>query len=124
MMYPKLTNTKYIQISFTGLSHKEILYTITNTSICVKNNMKSSRKLIGTLIHRKTKGQSDPTEIIVNNQIYTTNSDIVKQRNKYFVNPLTPKISLELLLVICLTSRKMPIVLGTFACSSEKIIDP
>ena len=101
MMYPKLTNTKYIQISLTGLSHKEILYTITNTSICVKNNMKSTRKLIGTLIHHKTKGQSDPTKIIVNNQIYTTNFDIVNQLNKYFVNPLTPKISLELLLVIC-----------------------
>ena len=97
MMYPKLTNTKYIQISLTGLSHKAILYTITN----VKNNMKSTRKLIVILIHCKTKGQSDPTKIIVNNQIYTTNSDIVNQLNKYFVNPLTPKISLELLLVIC-----------------------
>ena len=102
MMYPKLTNTKYIQISLTGLSHKAILYTITNTSICVKNNMKSTRKLIGTLIHRKTKGQSDPTKIIFNNQIYITNSDVVNQLNQYFVNPLTPKISLEVLHTICL----------------------
>ena len=101
MMYPKLTNTKYIQISLTGLSHKAILYTIKNTSICVKIT-KSTRKLIGTPIHCKTKGQSDPTKIIVNNQIYTTNSDVVNQLNQYFVNPLTPKISLEVLHTICL----------------------
>ena len=32
-----------------------------------KNNMNSTRKLIGTLIHCKTKGQSGPTKLIVNN---------------------------------------------------------
>ena len=81
-------------------SRGNTLYYHKHFNLC-KNNMKSTRKLIGTLIHCKTKGQSDPTKIIVNNQIYTTNSDIVNQLNKYFVNPLTPKISLKLLLVIC-----------------------
>ena len=74
-------------------SQSNTLYYQKHFNLC-KNNMKSTRKLIGTLIHCKTKGQSDPTKIIVNNQIHTTNSDIVNQLNKYFVNPLTPKISL------------------------------
>lgn len=32
-----------------------------------KNNMNLTRKLIGTLIHCKTKGQSGPTKLIVSN---------------------------------------------------------
>ena len=96
MIYPKLTN-KLNRLK----SQRNTLYYHKHFNLC-ENNMKSTRKLIGTLIHRKTKGQSDPTKIIVNNQIYTTNSDVVNQLDKYFVNPLTPKISLEVLHTICL----------------------
>jgi len=66
-------------------SQSKALYYRKHFDLC-KNNMKSTWKLIGTIIHCKTKGQSDPTKIIVNNQIYTTNSDIANQLNQYFVN--------------------------------------
>ena len=41
-----------------------------------KSNLKKTWKLIGTLIKRKTKGQSYPTKIIRNSMTYSKKSDI------------------------------------------------
>ena len=58
-----------------------------------KNNLKSTWKLIGTLINRKTKGQTYPTKIVLNNQTYTTKSEIADQLNRNFVNIGPKRIS-------------------------------
>ena len=53
-----------------------------------KSNLKSTWKLIGTLIKRKTKSQTTPLRIARNNKIpvYTNNEDIADQFNKHFIN--------------------------------------
>ena len=51
-----------------------------------KGNLKATWKLIGTLIKRKTKGQTTPLRIVRNNKIYTNNDDIVDQFNTHFIN--------------------------------------
>ena len=49
------------------------------------NNLKATWKLIGTLIKRKTKGQTSPTRIVRNNITYTNKLDIADQFNKHFI---------------------------------------
>ena len=51
-----------------------------------KGNLKATWKLIGTLIKRKTKGQTAPLRIVRNNKTYTNNTDIADQFNKHFIN--------------------------------------
>ena len=51
-----------------------------------KNNLKTTWKLVGTFVNRKTKGQTIPNKILANNRIYTKQSDIAEQFNNYFVN--------------------------------------
>lgn len=51
-----------------------------------KNNLKSTWKLIGTLIKRKSKGQVNLTKITRNNQTYTKKIDIANQLNDHFIN--------------------------------------
>ena len=52
-----------------------------------KGNLKSTWKLIGKLIQRKTKGQFKPTRIVYGNKTCTTKPlDIAEQLNAYFVN--------------------------------------
>lgn len=51
-----------------------------------KNNLKTTWKLIGTLIKRKSKSQSFPSRIIRNNKVYTNHSDIAEQFNQHFIN--------------------------------------
>ena len=54
-------------------------------SLC-KANLKSTWKLIGTLVNHKIKGQTHPTKIVSNNQTFESKSDIFEQFNRYFVN--------------------------------------
>ena len=49
-----------------------------------RNNLKATWKLIGTLIKRKTKGQTSPSRIIMHNK--TNKLDIAEQFNKYFIS--------------------------------------
>ena len=49
-------------------------------------NLKQTWKLIGTLIKRKTKGQSFPTRIIHNNKTFKQQADIAELFNNFFVN--------------------------------------
>ena len=52
-----------------------------------KNNLKETWKLIGTLIKRKTKGQSNyPSRLIRKNKTYTKQIDIAVQFNHHFIN--------------------------------------
>ena len=51
-----------------------------------KNNLKTTWKLVGTLVNRKTKGQTIPNKILADNRIYTKQSDIAERFNNYFVN--------------------------------------
>ena len=51
-----------------------------------KGNLKATWKLIGTLIKRKTKGQTTPLRIVRNKKTYTNNDDIADQFNKHFIN--------------------------------------
>ena len=48
--------------------------------------MKATWKLIGTLIKRKTKGQTSPSRIITQNKTFTNKLDIAEQFNKYFIS--------------------------------------
>ena len=48
--------------------------------------MKATWKLIGTLIKRKTKGQTSPSRIIMNNKTLTNKLDIADHFNKYFIS--------------------------------------
>lgn len=58
----------------------------TKTFASYKNNLKSTWKLIGTLINRKTKGQTLPTRLIRNNKTYTNQLEVANQFNDFFVN--------------------------------------
>ena len=51
-----------------------------------KNNLKATWKLIGTLIKRKTKGQSYPCKLIRNDTTYYDKKDIANQFNEHIVN--------------------------------------
>ena len=51
-----------------------------------KDNLKQTWKLIGTLVKRKTKGQTRPTRIILNNKTFTQEEDIAELFNNFFVN--------------------------------------
>ena len=51
-----------------------------------KNNLKTTWKLIGTLIKRKSKGHIHPTRIKRNNKMFTNPSDIAEQFNQHFIN--------------------------------------
>ena len=51
-----------------------------------KNNLKTTWKLIGTIINRKSKGHIVPAKLHYNVKTYTGKHDIVKQFNKYFIN--------------------------------------
>ena len=51
-----------------------------------RDNLKQTWKLIGTLVKRKTKGQSYPARIIYNKKAFTQQADIAELFNNYFVN--------------------------------------
>ena len=51
-----------------------------------KSNLRSTWKLIGNLIQRKTKGQSYPTRVVYGNKTFTDPIDIAEQLNTYFLN--------------------------------------
>ena len=51
-----------------------------------KDNLKQTWKLIGTLVKRKTKGQTFPTRITHNNRTFTQEKDIAELFNNFFVN--------------------------------------
>ena len=51
-----------------------------------RNNLKATCKLIGTLIKRKTKGQTSPSRIIMNNKTFNNKSDNAEQFNYYFIS--------------------------------------
>ena len=51
-----------------------------------RNNLKATWKLIGTLIKRKTKGQTSPSRIIMNNKTHTNKLDVADHFNKYFIS--------------------------------------
>ena len=51
-----------------------------------KNNVKETWKLIGSLIKRKTKGQTTPSSIFRNGQSFTNQQDILDQLNQHFIN--------------------------------------
>ena len=57
-----------------------------------KNNLKSTWKLIGTLINRKNKGHTCPTRIVRNEKTYINQFDIAEQFNQHFVN-VGPKLA-------------------------------
>ena len=48
--------------------------------------MKAKWKLIGTLIKRKTKGQTSTSSIATNNKTFTNKLDIAEQFNQYFIS--------------------------------------
>jgi len=50
-----------------------------------KDNLKQSWKLIGTLVKRKTKGQTYPTRILNNNNTFTGQADIAELFNIFCV---------------------------------------
>ena len=51
-----------------------------------KDNLRSTWKVIGSVIKRKTKGQSLPTKLVYENKTYTSESDIADQFNAYFTS--------------------------------------
>lgn len=51
-----------------------------------KDNLKQTWKRIGTLVKRKTKGQTFPTRITHNNRTFTQEKDIAELFNNFFVN--------------------------------------
>jgi hypothetical protein len=60
-------------------------YYLNNFDKC-KNNLKTTWKLIGILIKRKTKSQPYPSKLVINNKVYTEEIDIANQFNQHFVN--------------------------------------
>lgn len=50
------------------------------------DNLKQTWKLIGTLVKRKTRGQTFPTKITHNNRTYSQEKDIAELFNNFFVN--------------------------------------
>ena len=50
-----------------------------------KDNFKQTWKPIGTLVKRKTKGQTFPTRITHNNRTFTQEKDIAELFNNFFV---------------------------------------
>ena len=60
-----------------------------------KDNLKQTWKLIGTLVKRKTKGQTFPTRISHNNRTFTQEKDIAELFNNFFVN-IGPTLAKEI----------------------------
>ena len=60
-----------------------------------KVNLKQTWKLIGTLVKRKTKGQTFPTRITHNNRTFTQEKDIAELFNNFFVN-IGPTLAKEI----------------------------
>ena len=60
-----------------------------------KDNFKQSWKLIGTLVKRKTKGETFPTRITHNNRAFTQEKDIAELFNNFFVN-IGPTLAKEI----------------------------
>ena len=60
-----------------------------------KDNLKQTWKLIGTLVKRKTKGQTFPTRITHNNRTFTQEKDIAELFNNFFVN-IWPTLAREI----------------------------
>ena len=60
-----------------------------------KDNLKQTWKLIGTLVKRKTKGQTFPTRITHNNRTFTQEKDIAELFNNFFVN-IGPTLAKEI----------------------------
>ena len=60
-----------------------------------KDNLKKTWKLIGTLVKRKTKGQTFPTRITHNNRTFTQEKDIAELFNNFFVN-IGPTLAKEI----------------------------
>ena len=68
-----------------------------------KNNLKETWKLIGTLIKRMTKGQSNyPSRLIRKNKTCTKQIDIAEQFNHYFINVGPDLTSMMIQVVIIL----------------------
>ena len=60
-----------------------------------KDNLKQTWKLIGTLVKRKTKGQTLPTRITHNNKPFTKEMDIAELFNNFLVN-IAPTLGKEI----------------------------
>ena len=60
-----------------------------------KDNLKQTWKLIGTLVKRKTKGQTLPQRITQNNRTFTQEKDIAELFNNFFVN-IGPTLAKEI----------------------------
>ena len=60
-----------------------------------KDNLKQTWKLIGTLVKRKTKGQTFPTRMTHNNRTFTQEKDIAELFNNFFVN-IGPTLAREI----------------------------
>ena len=60
-----------------------------------KDNLKQTWKLIGTLVKRKTKGQTFPTRITHNSRTFTQEKDIAELFNNFFVN-IGPTLAKEI----------------------------
>ena len=79
-IYKKYANT------LTHLKNKSKTGYYSSQFLKHKDNLKSTWKLIGNLIKRKTKGQSLPTRITCGNNTYTDVADIADQFNNFFAN--------------------------------------
>ena len=60
-----------------------------------KDNLKQTWKRIGTLVKRKTKGQTFPTRITHNNRTFTQEKDIAELFNNFFEN-IGPTLAKEI----------------------------
>ena len=60
-----------------------------------KVNLKQTWKLIGTLVNRKTEGQTFPTRITHNNSTFTQEKDIAELFNNFFLN-IGPTLAKEI----------------------------
>ena len=57
-----------------------------NQFVRYKDNLRSTWKVIGSIIKRKTKGQSLPTKLVYENKTYTNEADIADIFNTYFTS--------------------------------------
>ena len=64
-----------------------------------KDNLKQTWKLIGTLVKRKTKGQTLPQRITQNNRTFTQEKNIAELFNNFFVN-IGPTLAKKIKLII------------------------
>ena len=91
----KIGGYKHYAAILSHLKNKSKTESSSMQSSKYKGNVKQTWKLIGTLVKRKTKGETLPTRITHNTRTFRQEKDIAELFNNFFVN-IGPTLAKEI----------------------------